>query len=335
MATLIGSIIVFMLVIMLHELGHFTVAKLVGIKVNEFSIGMGPKLIQKEKGETKYSIRALPIGGYVAMEGEEESSDDPRSFENVSIPKKMAVVLAGAFMNFVLAIVAFFFVALLLGSSTTNVGVVIENSPAYIAGVQKDDKILSVNDKEIKSWQETIEEISSTKNGEIIKLELNRNGEKITKEITPELKDGVPTVGIGTKLEKSVSKSILSAFQMTWYIVISIIDVFKLIFSGNFNMQLLSGPVGVISQIGKETAKGIVYLINILGIISANLGVVNLLPIPALDGGKFLFLLIEAITGKKINEKFETTISLIGFSFLIGLMLYVTIFGDLARIISR
>lgn len=334
MATLIGSIIVFMLVIMLHELGHFTIAKLVGIKVNEFSIGMGPKLIQKQKGETKYSIRALPIGGYVAMEGEDESSNDPRSFENVSIPKKMAVIVAGAFMNFVLAVVAFFFVALLMGSATTSIGVVVENSPAYVAGIQKNDEILSVNDKDVKSWQEIIEGISSTKD-ESVELKLNRNNKTITKKITPEIKNGVSTIGIGTKLEKSASKSIISAFKMTGYVIMSIFDVFKLIFSGNFNMQLLAGPVGVISQIGEETAKGAIYLINILGIISANLGVVNLLPIPALDGGKFFILLIEAITGKKLNEKFESTISLIGFAFLIGLMLYVTVFGDLARIFNR
>ena len=163
MTTLIGALIVFMLVVLLHELGHFTVAKLVGIKVNEFSIGMGPKLFQKEKGETKYSLRLLPIGGYVAMEGEEEGSSDPRSFGNVSVLKRMAVVLAGAFMNFILAIVAFFIVALFIGSPTNKVGFIVEDSPAYISEIKLDDEIIAVNGIKVSNWQDTLNNISKSR----------------------------------------------------------------------------------------------------------------------------------------------------------------------------
>lgn len=335
MTTLIGAIIVFMLVIMLHELGHFTVAKLVGIKVNEFSIGMGPKLFQKQKGETKYSLRLLPIGGYVAMEGEDENSNDPRSFDNVSIPKKMAVVLAGAFMNFVLAIVAFFFVALSLGVSTTSVGMILEDSPAYVANLQINDEILEVNNAKVNSWQDILSNISSTEKDTNVNLKIKRDNKIEKISVVPDFSDGTAKIGIGTKNEHSFTKSIKAGFLNTWYVSKGIIDVFKLIFTGNFNMQMLAGPVGVISIIGQETAKGAVYLLNILGVISANLGVVNLLPIPALDGGKFLFLLIEKIIGRPVSEKVEGTLSFIGFSFLIGLMLYVTIFGDLAKMFGR
>lgn len=335
MTTLIGAIIVFMLVIMLHELGHFTVAKLVGIKVNEFSIGMGPKIWQKQKKETKYSLRLLPIGGYVAMEGEDENSDDPRSFENVSIPKRMAVVLAGAFMNFVLAIVSLTIVALVIGVSTTKIGTILENSPAYGSEIQINDQILEVNHKEVKSWQEIVEGIGKTEKNEKVSLKLQRDNNIKEIEIEPDFSEGVAKLGIGTKSEKSIRNSIKSGFLNTWYISKSILDVFKLIFSGNFNMNMLSGPVGVISVIGEATAQGPIFLINILGVISANLGVVNLLPIPALDGGKFIFLIIEGLRGKPISEKVEGALSVIGFSLLIGLMLYVTIFGDIARIIGR
>lgn len=335
MTTLIGAIIVFMLVIMLHELGHFTVAKLVGIKVNEFSIGMGPKIWQKQKKETKYSLRLLPIGGYVAMEGEDENSDDPRSFENVSIPKRMAVVLAGAFMNFVLAIVSLTIVALVIGVSTTKIGTILENSPAYGSEIQINDQILEVNHKEVKSWQEIVEGIGKTEKNEKVSLKLQRDNNIKEIEIEPDFSEGVAKLGIGTKSEKSIGNSIKSGFLNTWYISKSILDVFKLIFSGNFNMNMLSGPVGVISVIGEATAQGPIFLINILGVISANLGVVNLLPIPALDGGKFIFLIIEGLRGKPISEKVEGALSVIGFSLLIGLMLYVTIFGDIARIIGR
>lgn len=334
MTTLIGALIVFMLVVLLHELGHFTVAKLVGIKVNEFSIGMGPKLFQKEKGETKYSLRLLPIGGYVAMEGEEEGSNDPRSFGNVSVLKRMAVVLAGAFMNFILAIVAFFIVALFIGSPTNKVGFIVEDSPAYISEIKLDDEIVAVNGVKVSNWQDTLNNISNAKD-ENIDLTIKRENKDLNIIIKADLKEDGYKIGIGSKNEKSLTNAFSAALINTWVIVKSIFSVFKLIFSGNFNMNMLAGPVGVVSMIGQETSKGAIYLINILGVISANLGVVNLLPIPALDGGKFIFLLIEAIRKKPISEKVESTLSYVGFSLLIGLMLYVTIFGDLARIFGR
>ncbi len=334
MTTLIGALIVFMLVVLLHELGHFTVAKLVGIKVNEFSIGMGPKLFQKEKGETKYSLRLLPIGGYVAMEGEEEGSNDPRSFGNVSVLKRMAVVLAGAFMNFILAIVAFFIVALFIGSPTNKVGFIVEDSPAYISEIKLDDEIVAVNGVKVSNWQDTLNNISNAKD-ENIDLTIKRENKDLNIIIKADLKEDGYKIGIGSKNEKSLTNAFSAALINTWVIVKSIFSVFKLIFSGNFNMNMLAGPVGVVSMIGQETSKGAIYLINVLGVISANLGVVNLLPIPALDGGKFIFLLIEAIRKKPISEKVESTLSYVGFSLLIGLMLYVTIFGDLARIFGR
>ncbi|MGO3751316.1 MAG: RIP metalloprotease RseP [Peptoniphilaceae bacterium] len=332
MYTAIGSIFVFMLVILLHELGHFTVAKLSGIKVNEFSIGMGPKIFQKKSRETDYSIRILPIGGFVAMEGEEESSNDPRSFNNVSVYKRIAVVLAGVFMNVVLAILAFMLVGLILGIPSTTVSEVLENSPAEISQIKSGDKILKINEETVSSWDDITNNISRTKNNQKISVEVKRNDQILTKSLNSQLKDGRIIIGISPELKKDFFGSIKYGFSQTFKTISDVYGVLSGLIRGKVNVNNLAGPVGVISFIGQATSLGFVSLLRILGIISANLAVVNLLPIPALDGGKFVFLLYEAISGKKVNQKFEEILTIIGISLLLGLMIYVTIFGDLVRL---
>lgn len=332
MSTLIGSIIVFMLVITLHELGHFTVAKLCNIKVNEFSIGMGPKLVSTIKGETSYSLRLLPIGGYVAMEGEEENSNDPRAFNNVNVFKRMAVVIAGVIMNFILAVIAFLIVFSILGVRTNVVKDVIDHSPAKMAGMLSGDRVVRIENVEIRDWDNLVRNISS-KTDEV-SIAVNRDGKEISLNVKPELKNGKHVIGITPKIQKNFLSSFTAAFKHTLSVIKDVFKTIKMLFSGEAKVSMLAGPVGVINLIGKETAKGYLNLLNILGIISANLAIINLLPIPALDGGKFLFLLIESITGKKLSEKVENSLSLIGLSFLFGIMIYVTIFGDLNRIIN-
>ncbi|EFI42266.1 MULTISPECIES: RIP metalloprotease RseP [Peptoniphilus] len=331
MNTLIGSIIVFMLVITLHELGHFSVAKMVGIKVNEFSIGMGPKIFQKEGLETKYSIRILPIGGYVAMEGEDERSDDPRSFNNVNVFKRMAVVVAGVCMNFILAVIAFFIVAVIVGTPTNTIGSIVDNSSAYHAGLYAGDKIIEINDIPTKNWEDIVFNISNSKENSDIRIKITRNHNELVKHVIAKSNNGRIQIGITPNYEKSISNAIKYSFLDTIQVIKDVFMTIKLLFKGNVDVTMLSGPVGVISVIGQATSLGMVYLLKMIGIISANLGVVNLLPIPALDGGKLLFLIIEKLIGKKINEKIENTLSLIGISFLLFLMLYITLFGDLAR----
>ncbi|EGY78571.1 M50A family metalloprotease [Peptoniphilus indolicus ATCC 29427] len=201
MSTLIGSIIVFMLVITLHELGHFTVAKLCNIKVNEFSIGMGPKLVSATKGETSYSLRLLPVGGYVAMEGEEENSNDPRAFNNVSVFKRMAVVIAGVVMNFILAVVAFLIVFSILGVRTNVVEDVIDNSPAKMAGMITGDRVVRIENVEIIDWDNLVSNISSKTDK--VSIVVNRDGKEISFNVKPELKDGRYVIGITPKVQKN------------------------------------------------------------------------------------------------------------------------------------
>ncbi|WBW50672.1 RIP metalloprotease RseP [Peptoniphilus equinus] len=332
MSTLIGSIIVFMLVITLHEMGHFFAAKKSGIKVNEFSIGMGPKLVQTRRGETDYSIRALPIGGYVAMEGEEENSYDPRAFNNVSVYKRMAVVVAGVVMNFLLAVLAFTLVAALLGVQTNTIGEVIANSPADEAHLQPGDTIVAINSTAITDWEGVLKGISQS--GGSVDVTVQRDGANTTVRLTPLEESGRRVIGIYAKEERNGIRAIESGFSQTFFVIKEVFTTLGTLITGKTDVKMLAGPVGVISIIGQETAKGFVYLLNILGLISANLAVINILPIPALDGGKLVFLIWEALTGKTLSEVWEQRITLVGMSLLFGLMLYVTVFGDLTRLLN-
>lgn len=336
MITLISSLLVFLLVVMLHEFGHFAVAKLSGIKVNEFSIGMGPKIYQKQKGETFYSLRALPVGGYVAMEGEEDNSHDPRAFNNVSIVKRMAVVLAGAFMNFVLAFIAFTLIFSIVGYGSSEIEKVISNSPADKAGIQSGDLIIKINENKVKDIYD-INSIISKNQKEEMDFQINRGGNILNVKIKPEysVENQMYLIGITSKLDHSILKSISLGANRTLEMSKLILKSIKMMFSGSFKMEYLSGPVGVVQLIGSESSKGFLNFLQILGLISVNLGVFNLLPIPALDGGKFLFLLIEALRGKPIDEKIEQGLSLIGISLLFSLMIYVTIFNDIGRLFNK
>ena len=336
MITLISSLVVFLLVVMLHEFGHFTVAKLSGIKVNEFSIGMGPKLFQRQKGETSYSLRLLPIGGYVAMEGEEESSHDPRSFNNAHILKRMAVVLAGAFMNFFLAFFAFTIIFSIVGYGSNEIDMVIKDSPAEIAGLKSGDKIIEIDKIKTKDIYD-INTLIRYKKDEEINLKINRSGENLEINLKPRYSEEnkMYLIGITSKLKHSFFKSIELGAKRTGEMSFMILKSLKMIFDGSFKMEYLSGPVGVVQMIGSESSKGFLNFLQILALISVNLGVFNLLPIPALDGGKFFFLLIEALRGKPMNEKFEQGITIIGFSILFSLMIYVTVFNDIGRLFSK
>lgn len=331
MITAFAAIFVFLLVVLLHELGHFSVAKMVGIKVNEFAIGMGPKIFQKRSGETQYTLRALPIGGFVRMEGEEESSNDPRSFQNVSVWSRMAVIAAGSIMNFVLAIVVLSIVAFNVGVPTTTIEDIVPDSPAEIYGVQPGDTFRKIDNVEISSWEDIVNTINATTPGESITIEIERNDALITLEVVP-IQDGERMViGIYPAGERSLSHSIRAGFEDTFYFIRLMFQFVGMLFTGQVSTNDLAGPIGVINEVGQAAKMGFNNLLLILGFISINLGFFNLLPIPALDGSKIVFLLIELVRGKPIDPDKEGFIHLIGFVFLISLMILVT-YKDLIRI---
>lgn len=331
MQTAIASIFVFLLVILLHELGHFTVAKMVGIRVNEFAIGMGPKVLQTTKGETQYTLRLLPIGGYVKMEGEDENSDDPRGFGKASPLARIAVVIAGAIMNFVLAVIVLSIVSFNTGTPTTIIEEAILDSPAYESGIESGDNIIGINGIETKTWNDISDTIGKSNPDDALEIEIIRNGENINISVKPTIEDDRTIIGIIPQYEKSFVNGIKGGFETTGMFIKLMFEFVGSIFKGQVSVNDLSGPVGVITAVGEQAKFGINNLLLILGFISVNLGFFNLLPIPALDGSRIIFLLIELVRGKPIDPDKENFIHMIGFVLLITLMLVVT-YKDLIRI---
>lgn len=324
MLTAISAIFVFLMVILVHEFGHFAVAKLVGIRVNEFAIGMGPKIIQTKKGETEYTLRILPIGGYVKMEGEDEASNDPRSFGKVPAISRIAVVAAGAIMNFILAIFILAIVSYGTGMPTNTIERTLPNSPAEEVGIQSGDTIIGINGKKINSWNSIVSTINASDSTKEMEIVVKRNNQDINFNLIPTVSDGNTVIGVAPKSVQSISSAIRGGFEKTWTFLKLMFDFVGMIFKGKVSTKDLSGPVGVIHEVGVAAKLGIYNLLYILGFISINLGFFNLLPIPALDGSRIVFLVIELIRGKPIDPDKEGFIHLVGFVLLISLMLMVT-----------
>ncbi|MGL5615708.1 MAG: RIP metalloprotease RseP [Sarcina sp.] len=316
-------------IILIHEVGHFVAAKLNGVKVEEFAIGMGPKLFSIDKGETVYSIRAFPIGGYVQMLGEneddEEQSTDKRALCNKSPLARAMVFAAGAFMNILLAIVIFVMITMNFGFKKNIVSTVIEESPAAMAGLMIGDKILEVNGNKIVTTSDLNLGIAMAK-GNAVDVKLERNGEKITKNITPTNTDGGYIIGIDfqrvknpTILDgvKEAGKQIVSLVKQTFMSL-------KMIVTGEANFKTdVGGPITIIKMSSEAAKAGAWNLLSLVAVLSVQIGVFNLLPFPALDGGHLFILLIESVTRKKIPPKVVGYVNMVGFMLLMALMLVV------------
>ncbi|WP_250278626.1 M50 family metallopeptidase [[Clostridium] colinum] len=341
--SLIITILIFGFIILVHEWGHFIVARKSGVFVEEFAIGMGTKLWSKEKDGTLYSVRLFPLGGYCKMKDEDSASDDPDSFSNATMPKKFAIIFAGAFMNFVLAFAIFIGITFFSGTATTTVREVTEGSPAQEAGIQPKDVIYKLDGKKIRNFEDLTFQISRLKEEQNKSLELivKRDGQKIKFNIKPEfdknnnryligispvLKNGLLAKDIEGIEKNTFFGTIRDGYNnMIFTIKVTIIGVFDL-FSGQIALKELTGPIGITPVIDKhyETAMKvsvsatILTMLNIMALLSANIGVFNLLPIPALDGGRIVFLTIEAIRGKPISPEKEGMVHFIGFVILMG-----------------
>lgn len=323
MVTILIALIVFGLVVIVHEFGHFAVAKLSGITVHEFSIGMGPQVFSKKSGDTKYSLRALPLGGYVKMEGEDEDSESEGSFSSKSIPKRMAVILAGAFMNFVLAFVVFIIYFMIIGTPINTVGEVIDNSPAQHAGLLENDVIKEIDGIKISDWNGVTTAVSDSKTDEI-EIKVDRNGEEKIIKTETEISEGRKMVGIVPATKFSLVESVKNSFKLLFEMIKMMFDFIGRAIRGGVSTDEVSGPLGVYHAIGTAAKAGLIQIILITGFLSVNLGFFNLLPIPALDGSRFVFLLIEAIRGKKLDPRKEGLVHMIGFTLLIGFTIFIT-----------
>lgn len=336
--TIVSFICVLEVIVFAHELGHFATAKLNGVLVHEFSLGMGPTLLQKEKNGTLYSLRIFLIGGYVKMEGEDEESDHPDSFESKHPLRRLIILAAGAIMNFVLAVVLLTIVGLIAGSPVNTLELVVEDSPAQIAGIEAGDTILEINEKTTKTWEETITFINES-NGQamIVKVE-KADGSLLVTELIPELNEETNkyVIGIQAGMGKSIVSSVKYGFTQTYQLFGMIIEFFVDIINPAKSPEgegELVGPIGMASMVGDASRMGIEYLLFFAAYISVNLGVVNLLPLPALDGGRILFVIVELIMGKPINKEKEAYVHFLGFALLMGLTVFL-VFKDVFRLLA-
>lgn len=335
------SIIIFFFLILIHEFGHFIVAKWSGIKVNEFAIGMGPKLWSKQKGETIYSLRAIPIGGFCAMEGEENGDKtDPRAFPNAKPWKRLLVILAGVTMNAIFAIIIFYISILKNGVVTNQIDAFTDNSPALEQNVQVGDKIIKINDAKIKRVDDLRFELqafytNNDKNTPVNVIFENDEGQ-YKKTIQPVFEDDRPLLGVIVKKQDlNFIQSIPEAFNEFGQNIKQIFRTIEMLFNKQLSTDNLSGPIGIVSAVNEQSDElDIFSLFYFMAYISVNLSVINLLPFPIVDGGKAIETLYEMITGKPVNRKFLTVITVIGATILISLFLFTT-YNDILRLIKK
>ena len=419
MQTLFAFIFVFGIIVMVHEFGHFYFAKRAGILVREFAIGMGPKIFQTHRNETTYTIRALPIGGYVMMAGYEEEEDirlgmpallvldeeeqvkeidlsdssyqregipvdiidydfnedlfiqgqlsaeledyiaypvrenalivkedgskvqiapANRQFQNAPLAQRMLTNIGGPLNNFILAIVAFTLLAFMQGgviSEEAKIGPISPNSPAAESLVTG-DRILEINNEKVQGWQEMALIIQGHPNEPVeLKVE-NQEGEISTLAITPDVfvtEDGqeIGRVGIEPYKNSSLLDKLTFGFTETWNLTVLISQSIFSLFTGGFSVDDLGGPVAIYNLTGEVAAAGgFIGIVSFLGFLSVNLGLMNLLPIPGLDGGKLVLNLVEGVRGKALSEEKETMITLVGVVILLALMLFIT-WNDIQR----
>lgn len=331
MQTILSSILVFGMLIFFHELGHFIVAKLSDIKVNEFSLGLGPQLISMKLKETHYSIRLLPFGGYVKMEGDDTDTSDPRAFNNKSALVRLGVILAGPLMNFILAILLLGIIGFYSGVPTRQVTVT-PGEPAEISGIQDNDIIHAIDGRKVGHWEEIVEIISGRHN-EKISVTVIRDGKYIDYDVTttvePKTQRGI--IGIKSVMQKySVLESIKYGYKKTVLILKLILVGIYQVLTGKVKADVV-GPVGLAHIVGEAAKIGVYQVLYIAAVISANLGLFNLFPIPALDGGRGIFLVFELLRGKPVEPEKEGLIHFIGFALLMFLMILI-LFKDLREL---
>lgn len=330
MLAIILTIVFFCMAILIHEFGHFLVAKVCHIKVNEFSIGMGPSLFHRQKKETKYSIRALPIGGYVAMEGEDEHSDDLRSFQKRPIYQRMLVILAGAFMNFVLGLLL---VGILLVCQGKTASTEIDRitNPNASSQMQVGDTIIKVNGHSLLCAGDLRFELQRIPANQAINITVKRNGETIELNDvgilqTDEQGNQTRVLGIQMKVQPlTLGNFFPSVFGNSFFYAKLVVCSLGDLITGKIAITQLSGPVGVVQAVGQAETAGWLSVLSLFAFLTINIGLFNLIPFPALDGGQFLFLLIEAIFRKPIKKEIQSAINMVGLGLLFLLMIVITI----------
>lgn len=345
--SIIVTIIAFGIMVMLHEAGHFFVAKRFGVTVHEFSIGMGPLIFKwgKDKKEhpnaTQYSIRLLPLGGYVKLEDEGQESDDPKAFSNIHPLKRMAILVAGATMNILLGLLCFIIInTSIKGVITTKVESILEDSAAEKAGLMPGDEIIKLDNTRVNTTSDV--NLFMMLADDEVEVTYLRNGEKDSVVVTPKTDEsGRKLIGFTPVVKQPNPLEIVEySLYDTRYVVRAVVYSLKMLFTGEAKVNDLSGPVGIVGAVEETTQATEQYgwfyiflnLLNLFAMISVNLGVFNLLPFPGLDGGSIIIALFELVTGKKPKEEVVGIINLIGLALILGLGIYV-MYSDIVKLI--
>lgn len=347
--TIIYFFLVLGITVFIHELGHFIFAKRSGVYVYEFAIGMGPVLFKKNRknDETLYTIRAFPIGGYVKMSGEEididEESDIPKEkqIQSKTWLQRFLIVVAGVLFNFILAIIILFIVGLSNGVPNNKPVIIVNDSkyPAYKVGLETGDTITKINNKKVNTTDRLMLQLQLNVGKKII-MEVKKDDGLVKKVgITPvkEKVDNKEVYKYGFALDNSIEHGIIPSIKYAFTKTISIVDQMLLIIgyliTGQLGLNSLAGPVGIFNIVGETAKAGIINLIYLVGFLSINVGFINLLPIPAFDGGRLLFLIIEKLRGKPINARIENIIHSVGFVLLMLLVVVIT-YNDIIRLLK-
>jgi len=344
--SLVSFLVVLGVLILVHELGHFIVAKRLGVRVERFSFGFGPKLFSFKKGDTEYLVSAILLGGYVKMAGDDPTEKlDNKNYEFLSrrIIDRFKIIFAGPFLNYVLAFVIFS-VIFMFGRPTTEIGGFLKDYPAEKAGLMAGDKITAINGKRVEFWEDMTEMIYKSVNGPM-KLSVERNGSMFEKEITPVIRQTkdifgketkIALIGItpSQKLAKTKNNFLMSLklgfFKLMNFTFITYKALWMIMTGSMSFRESLSGPIGIFMITGQAARLGFIPILHLVGILSASLAIFNLLPIPILDGGHILFLALEKIMGRPLSAKTQERIMNTGMAFLI-LLTVLIFYNDIIK----
>ncbi len=336
------AIIIFSFIVFFHELGHFLLAKKNGIDVNEFAIGMGPVLYSREYKGTKYAVRLFPIGGFCAMGEDEEATDSPDNFNNKPVWARISVIAAGPVFNFILAFIFAVILTAMLGYDRPVVSDVEQGYPAAEAGIQAGDTIVKMGGKRIFLFRE-ISVYNQFHQGEDVEITFRRDGEVKSATLSPKEDKEAGYYRLGITSSGYEKANVLTSFQygacLVRYWISTTLESLKMLVTGQVGLDQISGPVGIVDVVDdayKETRSYgafivLAQLLDIAILLSANLGVMNLLPLPALDGGRLVFLFIEAVRRKRVPPEKEGYVHLVGIVVLMALMVFV-MFNDVRRV---
>lgn len=326
MKTAILFVVMLLVLIIPHEWGHMTVARWCGVKILEFSVGMGPLIFKKKKGDTQYSVRLLPLGGYCMMEGEEEAVDSETSYSSKSYPQKIAILLAGVTMNVIIAFVAVTIALCVSGVVTNSLGSVLPDSPAAAAGLREGDTIVMINGEKTDTWEAVSDGIGSYNGSGSIEITYKRGSETETVSVVPEYNDEYKSymIGISAGVTRNVWECVRRAPSAMWELSTAMIEGFKMLFSGQAGMDEVAGPVGLVRVVDQASDYGFASYLTLLALVSLNLALFNLLPIPGLDGGKIFFIILKIISGGRINDDMEYKATVAGMVLLLALFVLIT-----------